>query len=75
MAAPRVTPPTKPTTGPKDSGIGDISEKFTAENQKITEAQMKASTAMAKQTAIAAMNDALNKSINNVGKSMKDAVG
>jgi hypothetical protein len=61
---------------PSSAGsIGATADSFVKENQAIADAQMKSSTAMAKQTAIAAMNDALNKTINNVGKSMKDAVG
>ncbi len=71
-AAAQATAPTAPSSS---GSIGTTADSFVAENQAITEAQMKASTEMAKQTAIAAMNDALNKSINNVGKSMKDAVG
>jgi hypothetical protein len=52
---------------------GTTAQEFARQNDAIAQVQMKASTAMAKQQAIAAMNDALNKSIKNIGTSLKAA--
>jgi hypothetical protein len=51
---------------------GTTAQEFARQLDAIAQAQMKASTAMATQQTITAMHDALNKSIQNVGKSVKD---
>jgi hypothetical protein len=58
-----------------DTDLAGIQGGSQQVNNAITSAQMQVSTAMAKQSAITAMNDALNKSINSIGGSMKNAVG